>query len=74
MDYDLKIAGGTLIDGSGAPRRRGDVGIRNGRVVALGSAPGSAAQTLDADGRTTTRRSSGTACSRSRPGTASPAS
>ncbi len=51
MEYDLKIVGGTLIDGTGAPRRRGDVGIRAGRVVALGAAPGSATQTLDATDR-----------------------
>ena len=51
MEYDLKIAGGTLVDGTGAPRRRGDVGIRGGRVVALGDAPGSAERTLDASDR-----------------------
>jgi len=51
MEFDLKIAGGTLIDGSGQPRRRGDVGIRNGRIVALGDAPGRARETLDATDR-----------------------
>jgi N-acyl-D-aspartate/D-glutamate deacylase len=51
MDYDLKIAGGTLIDGTGAPARPGDVGIRGGRIVALGATPGRAAETLDAAGR-----------------------
>ncbi len=51
MDYDLKIAGGTMIDGSGQPRLRGDVGIRNGRIAALGDAPGRARETLDATGR-----------------------
>ena len=51
MDYDLKIAGGTIIDGSGQPRRRGNVGIRDGRIAALGDAPGSARETLDATGR-----------------------
>jgi len=51
MEYDLKIAGGTLIDGSGQPRRRGDVGIRDGRIAALGDAPGRARETLDATGR-----------------------
>jgi len=51
MDYDLRIVGGTVIDGSGGPRRRGDVGIRGGRIVALGDAAGSARQTIEADGR-----------------------
>ena len=50
MDYDIKIAGGDIVDGSGAARRRGDVGIKDGIVVALGDAPGSAHQTIDATG------------------------
>jgi N-acyl-D-amino-acid deacylase len=50
MDYDLKIVGGTIVDGSGRERYRGDVGVRDGRVVALGRAAGSAAETLDAGG------------------------
>jgi len=51
MDYDLKIAGGTIVDGSGGPGYAGDVGIKDGRVVALGDAPGTAAETIDASGR-----------------------
>ena len=31
--YDLKITGGTIIDGTGAPRYSGAVGIRDGRVA-----------------------------------------
>ncbi len=49
-DFDLVIRGGTLVDGTGAPRRRGDVGIRGGRIAALGDVRGGAARTLDADG------------------------
>jgi N-acyl-D-aspartate/D-glutamate deacylase len=51
MSYDLKITGGTIVDGTKAPRFAGDVGIKDGKVVALGSAPEEADQTLDAGGR-----------------------
>jgi len=51
MDYDIKISGGTIIDGTGAERYRGDVGIKDGKVVALGEAKGSAADTIDAEGK-----------------------
>ncbi len=50
MSYDLKIVNGTVIDGSGAQGVRGDVGIVDGRIVALGAAPDSATQTIDATG------------------------
>ena len=50
-DLDLKIVGGTLVDGTGAERRRADIGVRDGRVVAVGDVPAAARQTVDAGGR-----------------------
>ena len=50
MEFDLVIRGGTIIDGTGAPRRRGDVGIRGGRVTALGDVSGDASEVIEADG------------------------
>jgi N-acyl-D-aspartate/D-glutamate deacylase len=48
--FDLLIRGGTLVDGTGAPGRRGDLGIRGGRIAALGEVSGTARRTLDAEG------------------------
>src|SRR6266436_936687 len=50
MDFDLVIRGGTIMDGTGRPGVRGDVGIRGGRIAALGEVKGTAAQTIDAGG------------------------
>lgn len=51
MQYDIKITGGTIVDGTRTPRYRGDVGIRDGKIVALGAAPGEARQVIDATGK-----------------------
>ncbi len=48
--YDLKIVGGTIVDGSGNERYTGDVGIKDGKLVAVGTADESAKETIDASG------------------------
>ncbi|MCA9679410.1 MAG: D-aminoacylase [Kofleriaceae bacterium] len=48
--HDLVIRGGTVIDGTGAPARRADVAVKDGRIAAIGDDVGAAARTLDADG------------------------
>jgi N-acyl-D-amino-acid deacylase len=51
MQADLLLRGGTIIDGTGAPRRRGDIALANGRIEAVGAlAPASAAKVIDLDG------------------------
>jgi len=47
---DCVIRGGTVVDGTGAPARRADVGIRDGRIVAVGEVTEEARETIDADG------------------------
>ena len=51
MGYDLKITGGTIVDGTGASRYLGDLGIKDGRIVAMGDAPAEAQRSIDATGR-----------------------
>ena len=35
--YDIVIAGGQVIDGSGSPARRADVAVKDGRIAAVGT-------------------------------------
>ena len=49
-DFDLCIRGGLVVDGSGAPGRNADIGIRGGRIAEIGSLRANARQTLDASG------------------------
>ncbi len=50
MALDLLIKNGTIVDGSGAARYRGDVGVRDGRVVEIGRVGSVADRTIDAEG------------------------
>ena len=52
---DVLLVGGTVIDGTGMPRFVADVGVRQGRIVAVGDLAGtSAARVIDVRGRIVT--------------------
>ena len=48
MAFDLLIRNGTVIDGTGAPRRQADVAVAGGRIVEVGKVSGSATRVIDA--------------------------
>lgn len=48
LDYLIK--GGTVVDGTGAPARRADVGISGDKIVAVGDVDEQAKETVDAEG------------------------
>jgi hypothetical protein len=48
---DLVIRGAEVIDGSGAPARRVDVAVRDGRIAAIGTEARPARRVVDATGR-----------------------
>jgi N-acyl-D-aspartate/D-glutamate deacylase len=49
LDYLIK--GGTIVDGTGKPARQADIGIRDGRIAAIGAISEQARETIDARGR-----------------------
>src|ERR1700736_4479664 len=50
--FDLVITNGHIIDGSGSPWYSGDLGIRGGKIAAIGNlSAGARARTIDAQGK-----------------------
>src|SRR6516164_11627201 len=50
MQYDLIIRNGTVIDGSGMPRYRADIGIAAGKIASIGRLRDGAREVVDAEG------------------------
>ncbi len=50
MTYDLLIRNGRIVDGSGMPAFRGDIAVKDGKIVEIGKINGAASRTIDADG------------------------
>ncbi len=49
--HDIVIKGGQVVDGSGGPRRRADVGITDGFVTEIGRLTEGGRRTIDAEDR-----------------------
>ncbi len=49
--YDLVIKNGVVVDGSGLPGYRADVGVQHGRIVNIGRIRAQAREVIDADGQ-----------------------
>ena len=50
MTYDILIKNGRIVDGSGGPSYRSDVGVKDGKIVEIGKLSGPAGRTIDAGG------------------------
>ena len=54
MAYDLIVKNGMIVDGSGLPRFRGDIGVKDGKIAEIGRIASTAMETLDAEGHVVT--------------------
>jgi N-acyl-D-aspartate/D-glutamate deacylase len=50
QDFELIVRGGTVLDGTGSEAYTADVGVRDGRIAAVGHLEGQAPEVVDADG------------------------
>ena len=51
MKYDLVIRNGSVVDGSGMPAYRADIGVIHGRIATIGRIRDSAKEVIDAEGQ-----------------------
>lgn len=49
--FDLLITNARIVDGTGQPSVSSSVAVRDGRIAAIGNAPGTAMRTIDAGGK-----------------------
>jgi len=52
--FDLVVRGGTVVDGTGAAAFEADVGVKDGRIAAVGRITGSGVEEIDAKGQLVT--------------------
>src|SRR3982074_2626313 len=50
MTLDLVVKNGMIVDGTGLPRYRGDIGVKDGKIAEIGRIASAAKETLDAEG------------------------
>jgi N-acyl-D-amino-acid deacylase len=51
VEYDLLIQNAQIVDGTGAPATSGSIGIKDGRITAIGKVTGAAQEVIDAAGQ-----------------------
>src|ERR1700730_11288770 len=54
MSYDVLIKNGTIVDGTGGPSYRADIGVVNGKIAEIGKLDKNAKQVIDASDLTVT--------------------
>src|SRR5512143_3369514 len=54
MAFDLVVKNGMIVDGTGLPRYRGDIGVKDGKIAEIGRISAAAKETLDAEGHVVT--------------------
>src|SRR5260370_3205935 len=50
MGFDVGVKNGMIGDGTGLPRYRGDIGVKDGKIAEIGRIASAAKETLDAEG------------------------